>query len=120
MLVQAGPEGQIETALDLGCAVCDPSLKLRAADVVESVREDLVIVEPLGQLDCALSPVDGLGVGGLQHLELRDVAVGHGQLRPGLERLEQLDRALRFPLRALPVAREPRKTREPPMRVSLA
>jgi hypothetical protein len=54
------------------------------------VNQDLGLAQRLGQLDRASAPGDRIvGVAG-QHVELGEVAVGHGQLRAGGQALQQL------------------------------
>jgi hypothetical protein len=80
-------EGLLQVDPAVGVAVLQPG----RADVGQGVAEGLLVVQPPGQLDRPPGPahrhLQPLG----QHVQLRLVAVGHGQLAAGLQGLQHGD-----------------------------
>jgi hypothetical protein len=120
VLLEAGFERELEAAPELRGAPVDVDAHLGGAHVVQGVGEDLGLAEALGQRDRARAPTQRLGSVVGEHAQLGDVAVGHRQLRPRLERLEQVDGAPRLVLRRRLLTGEPRQARQPAARVALA
>ena len=101
VLLEGRLERQRETAFELGDPVRHLLLQLGRAHVVERVDHDLGLAEALGELDGPLAPGGRAGLVAGQHPQLRHVAVGHRELAPGREQLEQLDRPPRLQPRLL-------------------
>lgn len=80
MLVESALERDLQAAAQLLESSCDAEVVLRVADVVQRMDEDLVVAELRGQLNGARPPCDRLLALLRHHVQLRLIAVGHGQL----------------------------------------
>jgi hypothetical protein len=113
VVLQPGRDRHLERLLQVGPAALVADLQPSRADVVQGVGEGLPVAQPPGQLDRPRPPCQRrLGPVG-QHVQLRLVAVGHGQLVAGLAMLEHGDGPGGGRLRLLPAAGPPGQARQP-------
>ena len=119
MLLVAGGLRHREALLERLATIDAPGLERRGADVVERVDDDLLLAQRLGQRDRAPAPVGRRRAVRREHRELGAVGVRHGELRPGRELLELLDRLGGEALGVGVLAVEPVQAREPAAVVAL-
>jgi hypothetical protein len=93
VILEIGIRGDPDAARERLPATIDPPDQARRAEVVERVREGLPVAELVGELDRLLAPEGrGVGVPG-QHPERGLGAVGHGELAPRRQRLQNVEGA---------------------------
>ena len=83
-------EGKLQAPFQRLVPLVVPGEVTRRTDICQRVNEGLRLPELLGEGDGPIAPLERSLEIVVEHPQLGEVAVGHGELRPGTQRLEHI------------------------------